>query len=147
MGSSGDLPIPIVDLSPFTSSDANNLESRKKAAQELADKLQGNGYVGIIGHGVPPELLQKAFQTSKTFFDLPYEDKMKAPHPDGTVPHRGYSAIGREKGYAKTAHDSGDDAQQDAELSLIDYKVGASPPLHFYLLDLTLLLGELRDWK
>ncbi|KUL90404.1 hypothetical protein ZTR_01981 [Talaromyces verruculosus] len=84
MGSSGDLSIPIVDLSPFTSSDANSLESRKKAAQELADKLQGNGYVGIIGHGVPPELLQKAFQTSKTFFDLPYEDKMKAPHPDGT---------------------------------------------------------------
>ncbi|EEA26496.1 hypothetical protein EYB25_003733 [Talaromyces marneffei] len=122
MSSSVDLSIPIVDLSPFTSSDATNRESRQKAAKDLADKLQGNGYVGIIGHGVPPELLGKAFQTSKTFFDLPYEDKMKAPHPDGTVPHRGYSAIGREKGYAKTAHESGNDTEENAELSLTDYK-------------------------
>lgn len=129
MGSIVDFSVPIVDLSPFTSSDANNLESRKNAAKDLADKLQRNGYVGIIGHGVPPELLQKAFQTSKTLFDLPYEDKMKAPHPDGTVPHRGYSAIGREKGYAKTAHESENDAQEDAELSLTDYKVSVSPPI------------------
>lgn len=138
-----------VDLSPFTSSDATNRESRQKAAKDLADKLQGNGYVGIIGHGVPPELLGKAFQTSKTFFDLPYEDKMKAPHPDGTVPHRGYSAIGREKGYAKTAHESGNDTEENAELSLTDYKVGVSPLFlsNFLLLNLTLLLGELRNWQ
>lgn len=133
MSSKGALSVPIVDLSPFTSSEANNLNSQKQAANDLAEKLHGNGYVGIVGHGVPPELLQKAFQISKTLFDLPYEDKMKAPHPDGTVPHRGYSAIGREKGYAKTAHEAGTDAKQDVELSLTDYKVSVSPLILQYL--------------
>lgn len=133
MGSKGGFSIPIVDLSPFTSSEANNLNSQKQAADDLADKLHGNGYVGIVGHNVPLELLQKAFQISKTLFELPYEDKMKAPHPDGTVPHRGYSAIGREKGYAKTAHEAGEDAKQDVELSLTDYKVGVSPLVLQYL--------------
>jgi hypothetical protein len=58
---------------------------------------------------------------------------MKAPHPDGILLHRGYSVIGREREYAKTAHDSRNDAQQDAELSLIDYRVGVSPTPPIYI--------------
>lgn len=116
------MSVPIVDLSPFTSGHPDD-EKMREAAGTLAKKLHQGGYVGISGHGVPPELLQQAFDMSKKFFDLPYEDKMKAPHPDGTVPHRGYSGIGREKGYAKTAREKGNDSSEDPELGLTDYKV------------------------
>lgn len=37
---------------------------------------------------------------SKRLFDLSLEDKMKAPHPEGMTPHRGYSGFGRERGGA-----------------------------------------------
>ncbi|KAJ3543706.1 hypothetical protein NM208_g3441 [Fusarium decemcellulare] len=83
-----------VDLSAFTSN--GDATSRRQTADELHEKLKINGFVGITGHGVSPDLLTEAFATSKKFFDLPYQDKMKAPHPDAPVPHRGYSGPGRE---------------------------------------------------
>jgi isopenicillin N synthase-like dioxygenase len=67
------LSIPIVDLSPFTS--AGDLESRKQAARDFAEKGHANGCVGISGHGVPSDMLEKAFQLSEKFFSLPYEEK------------------------------------------------------------------------
>jgi len=67
------LSVPIIDLSPFTS--GGDLASRKQAARELAEKGHSNGSVGISGHGVPSDILERAFQITKKLFDLPYEDK------------------------------------------------------------------------
>ncbi|CAF9917161.1 hypothetical protein IMSHALPRED_003480 [Imshaugia aleurites] len=39
------------------------------------------------------ELLERAFDMSKKLFDLPLEDKLKAPHPKIMTPHRGYSGV------------------------------------------------------
>jgi isopenicillin N synthase-like dioxygenase len=119
MASIGVLSVPVVDLSPFTS--GGDLESRKRAANDLAEKGQINGCVGISGHGVPADELNEAFAV--TIFDLPYKDKMKAPHPDALVPHRGYSGMGREKGAAKTALETDDQERKDAYLQASDYKV------------------------
>jgi isopenicillin N synthase-like dioxygenase len=121
MAANGVLSVPIVDLSSFTSG-GGDLESRKRAARDLAEKLLVNGCVGISGHGVPSDVLKEAFGVAKKLFDLPYEEKMKAPHPDATVPHRGYSGMGREKGAAKTALETDDEAQKDAYLNASDYK-------------------------
>ena len=57
--------------------------------------------MSIVGHGVSPELLQAAFDWSKKLFDLSHEEKMKAPHPPESIPHRGYSEPGLEKVYSK----------------------------------------------
>jgi isopenicillin N synthase-like dioxygenase len=124
MRSIGVLSVPVVDLSPFTS--RGDLESRKRAAKDLAEKGQINGCVGISGHGVPTDELNEAFTVAKKLFDLPYEDKMKAPHPDALVPHRGYSGIGREKVAAKTALETDEEEQKDAYLQASDYKVCVS---------------------
>ncbi|KAJ8069313.1 hypothetical protein OCU04_002970 [Sclerotinia nivalis] len=114
--------IPIVDLSPFTS--GGDHESRRRAAKDLAEKVQINGSVGICGHGVPSETLREAFTLAKKLFDLPYEEKMKAPHPDAVFPHRGYSSIGREKVAAKTAMETETDSELGKEvyLNASDYK-------------------------
>lgn len=51
----------------------------------------------IKNHGLPKVELDRAFAISKSFYDLPLEDKMKAPHPPGWKVHRGYSMPGLEK--------------------------------------------------
>ena len=122
MGSKGISYVPVVNLSAFTH--GADLEQREKTARELAECCRLNGCVGITGHGVPMELLERVFVMSKKLFDLPLEDKLKAPHPEGTTPHRGYSGVGREQGGAKGALDTDD---QGAKASLLlqtsDYKV------------------------
>ncbi|KAF4635091.1 hypothetical protein G7Y89_g3018 [Cudoniella acicularis] len=120
MGSNGVLSVPIVDLSAFTSD--SDIDLRKRAAKDLAEKVRINGCVGISGHGLPSKVLEEAFRVAKRLFDLPYEEKMKAPHPDASVPHRGYSGTGREKGAAKTALENGEEAQKEVSLEPSDYK-------------------------
>ena len=116
--------IPTVDISAFTS--GGSLESRQEAAREFARCCQPHGCVGITGHSVPLELLEEAFQTSKRLFGLPLEEKMKAPHPDGTTPHRGYSATGREKAAGKAAADTDDNVLKEELMKISDYKVYVS---------------------
>ena len=41
--------------------------------------------------------LDKVFALSKQFYDLPTEEKRKAPHPSGWAVHRGCSWPGLEK--------------------------------------------------
>jgi isopenicillin N synthase-like dioxygenase len=147
MASNGTSSIPIVDLSPFTS--GGDLESRRRAAKDLAEKGHINGSVGISGHGVSSDSLKAAFALVKKLFELPYEDKMKAPHPDAVVPHRGYSGMGREKGAAKTATETDNSAEKDEYLNASDYKVCAGGNFLFDVCANILwrgLIGELRSW-
>lgn len=65
--------IPIVDLSPFTSD--GDLESRKQAARDFAEKCHPAGWIGISGHGISKDTLTEAFQLSNKLFSLPYEEK------------------------------------------------------------------------
>ncbi|KAH8732164.1 putative leucoanthocyanidin dioxygenase [Phaeosphaeriaceae sp. PMI808] len=112
--------IPVVDISSFT--DDGPLELRRRAAQQLAELGRLNGCLGISGHGLSFRLLEEAFQTTKQLFDLQYEEKMKAPHPDGPVPHRGYSGTGREKVASKTALQIAEQQQKDDYSKVTDFK-------------------------
>ena len=79
--------IPIVDLSAF-GTEGNN-DARLESARALYKACHNLGFVQLIGHGIEPVLLQEAFDWSKRLYSLPHEEKMKAPHPDGPIPHRG----------------------------------------------------------
>lgn len=89
------MQIPTVDFSPwFQSADST---SRAKAARDIVDACKGVGFVYIVNHSAPESLLDEAFDWSRRFFDLPMEEKSKAPHPEGWTVHRGYSCPGLEK--------------------------------------------------
>lgn len=120
--------VPVVDITPLISN--TELKVKQQAAKELVAKLSDNGCVGIIGHGVNQERLDGAFAMIRRLFDLPYEDKMKAPHPAGIIPHRGYSGPGREQGAGIMAEQTEDAAQKAAYSKITDYKVSllAFPP-------------------
>ena len=92
---SSDLPsLPLIDLAGFTSSIP---EERLKTAKQLVAACQEVGFVYITNHGVPQKNLEEAFAVSEKFYNLPQEDKLKAPHPPGWAVHRGYSWPGLEK--------------------------------------------------
>ncbi|RVX66388.1 hypothetical protein B0A52_09618 [Exophiala mesophila] len=95
MGSSNEPPLPIIDLEAFTS--ASDTETRLEAGKQLVSACHDVGFVYIKNHGVPESELSRAFDVSKKWFDLPTDQKMKAPHPPGWAVHRGYSWPGLEK--------------------------------------------------
>ncbi|KAK6069831.1 hypothetical protein SCUP515_08844 [Seiridium cupressi] len=100
MGSQFASDIQTINISTFLNS--KDETARKANADEIIEALHVQGTVGIVGHGIRIDQLNEAFGWAQKFFDLPYEDKMVANHPDGIVPHRGYSGIGREKCFIYT---------------------------------------------
>lgn len=113
--------IPSFDFSQYLSSTDDT--ARKEAAKALAATCHEQGVVGITNHGVPEQLVAEAFAMSKKLFDLPMEEKLKAPHPDGFVPHRGYSAPGREKAYNKDELESDQLEVKESGRKITDFKV------------------------
>ncbi|PGH02189.1 hypothetical protein GX51_04763 [Blastomyces parvus] len=87
--------IPVVDFSHWTTESPP--EKRAKVAKEIVSACQKVGFAYIINHAIPAERLAEAFAWSKKFFDLSPEQKLQAPHPDGSSIHRGYSWPGLEK--------------------------------------------------
>ncbi|KAI1129034.1 Clavaminate synthase-like protein [Nemania abortiva] len=89
--------IATVDLSSFITSPTH--PDRTGAARELVRILHETGFVKITGHGFAKHEIDEALSWARKLFALPYEEKMKAPHPVGNIHHRGYSGIGQEKVY------------------------------------------------
>ncbi|KAJ5217329.1 hypothetical protein N7468_010337 [Penicillium chermesinum] len=87
------MAIPIVDFANWKSEGSN----RRQVAQDIVTACRKVGFVYIINHSLHEVLLEEAFQWSQRFFDLPQEEKLKAPHPEGWAVHRGYSWPGLEK--------------------------------------------------
>lgn len=95
----GSLPPPsgiqTIDISALVND--TDPAARKATVDKLVEAIHVQGACGLVGHGISIKRLREAFDWSRKFFDLPYEEKAKANHPKGIVPHRGYSGIGREK--------------------------------------------------
>ncbi|KAK2995940.1 hypothetical protein RJ640_003732 [Escallonia rubra] len=89
--------IPTVDLSPFFI-DGN--EDGKKAAMEVISRACSEfGFFQIVNHGIPDDLMLKAFELSKKFFSCPVEEKLKfSPELGAPVP-AGYNNLDGKKEY------------------------------------------------
>ena len=62
--------IPLVDLNKFVS---GNETERKDFVNELGHAFQEFGFVGVVNHGIPKELVARFYGESKAFFSLPLE--------------------------------------------------------------------------
>lgn len=85
--------IPLVDFNKWTADGS----SRLQIARDIVAACKKVGFVYIVNHSVPDHVLDEALKWSQIFFDLPQDDKLKAPHPEGWAVHRGYSRPGLEK--------------------------------------------------
>ncbi|KAI0386722.1 Clavaminate synthase-like protein [Hypomontagnella monticulosa] len=110
--------IPVLDFGAWSN---GSTDKKRRIAQELTDACRRVGFVYIINHGVPGDLLDEAFGWSKKLFDLPQEKKMLAPHPPGPTVHRGYSWPGLEKVSQDIIND-GDEAKEAENRKISDVK-------------------------
>ena len=92
-----DIDLAIVDIAPFITGDA---PTRRRVGQAFAHALETAGFAVIVGHGVPEELAQCAYDALKQFFATPVSDKLAYVPPEQTK-GRGYLPMGIES-VAKT---------------------------------------------
>ena len=124
----------LLDASLFSSSASQ--ESRAQYSGQLLRCLLDRGYVRIINHGIPSDIIYTAFdwvwptlseicrvsltcEQSRRFFDLPLASKRTISHIPGSNPQRGYSSLGSEKTsrvYAKLMGRDDPKSQRDARV-------------------------------
>ncbi|KAJ7875539.1 thymine dioxygenase, partial [Mycena olivaceomarginata] len=84
--------VAVVDFSAF-------LDGSKKqgVADAIFSSFKDVGFVCLLNHGIPLEMIAKIFGATKALFSQPMEVKELARHPPLGTDNRGYSSPGREK--------------------------------------------------
>ena len=82
--------IPSVDVSAYLA-DPLSYESTE-VIEQVRNACRTSGFFQITGHGVPSSLRDSVLDAAKTFFKLPWEEKVKY----SSVPGRGYEKIGEQ---------------------------------------------------
>jgi len=70
-----DAHIPIIDIAPLRDP-SSSLESRKIVAKQIGDACEGIGFFIIVNHGVKQSIMDKVWNDTQEFFDLPLETKI-----------------------------------------------------------------------
>jgi len=84
--------IPLVDLSQF---EKGNLAERNKFIETLGNAFHTVGFVGVVNHGIPSNLIKSFYKEAHAFFALSENEKLKYKIP-GANGQRGYTAFGTE---------------------------------------------------
>lgn len=71
-----DVVVPVIDLSKGT---------QEEIVAQLWDAATKVGFFSVIGHGIPKELIDQAFQNSATFFQQPLETKREQSPLDMSI--------------------------------------------------------------
>jgi isopenicillin N synthase-like dioxygenase len=84
--------VPTVDLSPYVGDGLTS--ARARLAREVDDACRSVGFVQVLGHGVPDDVLAGLTGAVDAFFGLPMETK------------RGYRVEGANRGYSPPKSES-----------------------------------------
>jgi isopenicillin N synthase-like dioxygenase len=84
--------IPLVDLSEYISGDAT---SKKRFSEQLGLAFHDIGFVGVINHGIPDDLISRFYGLAKEFFGLKTDLKRNYEIPE-LAGQRGYTSFGKE---------------------------------------------------
>ena len=98
---SPDQTIPVVDLDHFLK---GSPAQKDTFVRELGDALKDCGFFALQNHGVDYRLIEKAYQLSAAFFDMPEAAKKK--YEDVALKgQRGFTSFGREQAKGARAAD------------------------------------------
>ncbi|HNM27407.1 MAG TPA: 2-oxoglutarate and iron-dependent oxygenase domain-containing protein, partial [Saprospiraceae bacterium] len=84
--------IPTVDLSKYV---LGTHEEKEQFVRDLGKAFHEVGFVAVINHGVPKDLIDDFYAASKAFFALPVEAKRQYEIA-GMAGQRGYTSFGKE---------------------------------------------------
>ncbi|KAL6719409.1 hypothetical protein ACLMJK_003649 [Lecanora helva] len=90
---SPDFPIPTIDISQFLATPSPTNPATRSIIDAVRTACLTTGFFQITGHGVSRELQKGIFDAAKTFFALPFEEKVKLDAKK-SVGHRGYDVLG-----------------------------------------------------
>lgn len=83
--------LPVLDFSLLKQGD----RERKAFETQLREVTHDVGFFYLVGHGIPQNIIDRAFQTARDFFSLPDKDKLEIEMVNS--PHfRGYNRVGME---------------------------------------------------
>ncbi|TBR42188.1 2OG-Fe(II) oxygenase [Marinomonas agarivorans] len=86
------MSLPLIDYSSLVSTDAS---IRTKEIKKLDKACREIGFVYLINHDIPTELIDSLKEAAKLYFDLPLDEKKKIDICNSPN-HRGYGPIGEE---------------------------------------------------
>ena len=96
------MEVPQIDIKALTSTSSSDTE-RQNVLIQIDDAMRNIGFMSVVNHGVPQEVIENAVHTAKRFFQLPPEIKMtiapKHLNPNNSNTYRGYipsSVFGKE---------------------------------------------------
>ncbi|KAG9441862.1 hypothetical protein H6P81_017716 [Aristolochia fimbriata] len=78
--------LPLIDFADFTSTSTPT--KRAHALHSLATACEEYGFFQVINHGISPEVVQGMMESSRCFFDLPFEERAKYMSNDMSAPVR-----------------------------------------------------------
>lgn len=81
--------IPVLDLGPYVAGAPGALDA---LAGGLSDALEGIGFLVIVNHGVPRDLIERTFAEARRFHAQPHDAKMALRMNEH---NNGYMALGR----------------------------------------------------
>ncbi|MFK7948504.1 MAG: isopenicillin N synthase family dioxygenase [Saprospiraceae bacterium] len=84
--------IPLVDLSLYLNGDETQ---QAKFVKQLGDAFHNVGFVGVVNHGIPQQLINDFYKYAYEFFRLPTDVKQKY-EIKGLAGQRGYTSFGKE---------------------------------------------------
>lgn len=84
--------IPVVDLSKFKQ---GTREEKANFIEAIGKAFNNVGFVGVINHGIPKELVDGFYKSSKDFFSLPVSAK-RTYEVKNMAGQRGYTSFGKE---------------------------------------------------
>ena len=84
--------VPIIDIGGLLRGSA---EERKAVADEIGRACLEIGFFVVVNHGIREAVLEDAWRSTKAFFDLSEEEKLKLVKPQHEYPF-GYSKFGGE---------------------------------------------------
>lgn len=85
--------VPIIDISALK---GKNKEAREAVSRKIGRACVDIGFFVVVNHGIPLEVIQRTWDKTLEFFDLPLEEKKAfIPEDEATYPY-GYSVLGGE---------------------------------------------------
>jgi isopenicillin N synthase-like dioxygenase len=103
--------IPVIDYGPYFAAEAGALE---RIAAEVAHACENVGFFYALNHGVPDELIERAFAASRRFHALPLEHKLAVRLDENNI---GYLPINASVQGASTVHKATKPNQNEASSS------------------------------
>lgn len=111
------LSVPVIDVAPFLHGGSSDKHAVAKAIDQACRDI---GFLVISGHGVADSLLAEVHRTSREFFDLSLEEKMKVARPGPSI-SRGYVPVeGESVGRSRDSEDYSGDLNESFMIGPVD---------------------------